>query len=115
MDMGRVLVFQQFFLERARTGARNAIVNNWTSTMTANFVCYNSTTAPTGGSGSVPGILGLLPSQVTVSTGTQSGTSVIQVSIQGISLFTWVPGMSGTYKTAPITVTLPAQSLGAAS
>lgn len=114
MDTGRMLLSQQFFAERARMGARYAAVNNWTSTMTANFVCYNSTTAPSG-QAPVAGMLGLLPSQVTVAQlGTQGTPDYrIQVTIQGVPMFSWVPGMAGMYVAPPAVASMPVQSLGA--
>src|SRR5579862_1263453 len=69
MDMGRLLLTEQFITERARTTARNAAVNNWDSTAVANYVVYNSTTAPANKNGvAQAGDLGLLASQVTYST-----------------------------------------------
>src|SRR5579864_2973064 len=63
LDMGRILLTEQFIAERARVGARNAVVNNWNSTDVANYVNDTTTTAP---SGNPPGFLGLLTSQVTL-------------------------------------------------
>jgi len=49
MDMGRILLMQQFLSERVRATARRAVVNNWDAIATKNYLVYNSTTAPTGG------------------------------------------------------------------
>src|SRR5260370_39251262 len=54
VDMGRILLWQQFIAERARVGARNAVVNNWDSTAVKNYVVYGSTTAPASQSGGTP-------------------------------------------------------------
>ena len=114
MDMGRMLLLQQFIAERARTAARSAVVNNWDSTAVANFLCYNSTTAPSGGP-TTPGYLGLLPSQVRYQALGKAGTPDyrLQVVVSGVPMLTWIPYISGRYTAAPITATMPAQSLGA--
>lgn len=114
MDMGRLLLVQQFITERARVTARTAALNNWGASDAANFFCYNSTTAP-GGDNTVPGYMGVLPSQVTYQT-LGSSTSPdyrLQVVVSGIPMFTWIPYIAGQYTAPPITVTTAAQSLGA--
>jgi hypothetical protein len=65
LDMGRILLIQQYITERTRATVRAAVVNSWDSTKTANYLVYNSVTAP---SGSPAGFMGLLPSQVTYTT-----------------------------------------------
>ncbi|HLG99413.1 MAG TPA: TadE family protein [Bryobacteraceae bacterium] len=114
MDMGRMLMVQQFIAERARTTVRNAVVNNWSASAVANFLCYNTTVAPSGGSNTA-GYLGLVPSQVSYQTlGTSNSSDYrMQVVVSGVRLFTSIPYMSGMYTAAPITATFPAQSLGA--
>lgn len=111
MDMGRMLLTQQYLVDRARLGARNAAVNNWTATQVQNFVCYNSTTAPQGGGA---GLLGLSPSQVSYQTlgSTSTGDYRVQVKITGVSMLTWIPYMSGTYTSQPVVATMVAGSLG---
>jgi len=111
MDMGRILLIQQFITERARMTARSAVVNNWTATATKNYLVYNSITAPTGGGA---GILGLLTSQVTYQALGTAGTADyrLQVKVSGVPAITWIPGISGTYTLAPIIATTPAQSMG---
>jgi Flp pilus assembly protein TadG len=112
MDMGRILLIQQFITERARAAVRSAVVNNWTATATKNYLVYNSTTAPNGGGA---GFLGLQTSNVTYQTLGTSGTPdyMIQVKVSGIQAITWIPYISGAYTLAPITFAMPAQSLGA--
>ncbi len=116
MDMGRMLLIQQFITERARVTVRAAVVNNWTAAQAANFLCYNSTSAPSGGT-STPGYLGLLPSQVSYQTlGLSTASDYrLQISVSGVPMLTWIPYISGSYNAPPITVTMPAQSLGATS
>ena len=116
MDISRMLMFQQFYTEHTRTAARSAVVNNWSSASTANYVCYDSTTAPAPVNG-VPtaGLLGCLPSTVTVSTlGTQNNPDYrLQVKVSGIQVLTWIPFMAGGYTLAPTIATMPIQSQGA--
>jgi Flp pilus assembly protein TadG len=129
VDMGRILLVQQFIVERARVGVRNAVVNNWDATAVANYVVYGSTTAPGSGSnngnndaqlpiegqGSPAGFLGLTPSEVTLTKVADSGVgdARYQVTVQGVALFTWIPYISGKYNAPTITATAPVQSLGA--
>jgi len=117
MDMGRLLLIQQFISERTRTTVRAAVVNNWTSTQVANYLCYNSTTAPPGATSTTPGFLGLTPSQVTYTAlGTAGAADYrLQVQVSGVQMFTWIPYMAGRYTAPTITATFAAQSLGATS
>ena len=112
MDMGRILMIQQFVTERARVTVRNAAVNNWDATATTNFLVYNSTTAPDGGGA---GFMGLLPSQVSYQTTGTAGQSdyQLQVQVSGVPAVTWIPYIAGSYTLPPITASAPAQSLGA--
>lgn len=76
---------------------------------------YGSTTAPEGGGA---GYLGLVTSQVSYQTVGTAGQSdyCVQVSVSGVpAMYFWIPNLAGTYALPPITVTLPAQSLGATS
>jgi hypothetical protein len=67
------------------------------------------------GQAPVPGLMGLLPSQITVNQlGTQGTPNYsIQVIIQGVPMLSWIPGMAGHYSAAPVSANMPAQSLGA--
>jgi Flp pilus assembly protein TadG len=112
MDMGRVLLMEQFVTERAREGARYAVVNNWDSTAVANYVVYGSSTAPNGGG---PGFLGLTTSEVNFSTiaDTGIGDGRDQVTVSGVHFPIFIPFIAGTYTAPTITVTAPAESGGA--
>jgi Flp pilus assembly protein TadG len=119
VDLGRILLSEQYLTERARTTARMAVVNDWTSSEVANFAAYGSTTAPTnGGSGNstiaVSGLLGLVPSNVTFTKFADSGLgdSRYQVKISGMQMFTWIPGIAGRYTAPTVIATAPVQSLG---
>ena len=113
VDMGRIMLMDQYLVERARVAARMAAVNNWDQTAVANYVAYNSTTAP--GQTSSAGLLGVLPSQVSYSTiGTAGDPSYcVKVTISGLQAFAFTPYMAGRFTLPSITVSLPAQSLGA--
>ncbi len=121
VDMGRVLLIQQFIGERARLGVRSAVVNNWDASQVANYVVYGNPGAPQDGgsndqsSPAQPGLLGLLPSQVTFTAYPDSGVNDAryQVTIQGVPLFTWVPFIAGRYNTPAVTPTMPVETLGA--
>lgn len=112
VDMGRVLLTQQFISERARVAVRSAVVNNWNSTSVANYVVYGSTSAPTG---NPPGYMGMTTSDVTFTSYADSGIgdARYQVTIQGVPLFTWVPYIAGQYNAPPVIATAPVQSQGA--
>jgi Flp pilus assembly protein TadG len=121
MDMGRILLIQQFIGDRARIGVRGAVVNNWTSSQVANYVVYGSPGSAQNENGNnnsssaQPGFLGLLPSQVTFTSYADSGIgdARYQVTVQGVPLFTWIPFIAGQYTSPTVTATMPVQSLGA--
>jgi Flp pilus assembly protein TadG len=112
MDMGRILLMQQYVSERVQETARMAVVNNWTAAETKNYLVYSSTTAPTG---STSGFLGLQTSQVSYQTLGTSGAADyrLQVKVSGVPALTWIPYVSGQYTLAPVVATIPAESLGA--
>lgn len=111
LDMGRLLLTQQFIAERARAAARAAAVRNWTSTEVANYLVFNSSTAPPG---VTVGMLGLKPSQVSFQKLGTAGASDyrLKIRVSGVQVLTFIPFMAGTYTAAPVTVTVPTQSLG---
>lgn len=116
MDIGRMLMTEMFITERARTAVRGAVVNNWDSTAVANYLVYNSTTSPDNVNGVAPtGYMGLQTSQVTFTALGTSGSADYryQVKVSGLQMFTWIPWIAGRYTAPPVTVTMPAQSLGA--
>ena len=113
LDMGRLLLTEQYASDRARTAVRNAVVNSWSASDVQNYVAYG-TTSPALLNGE-PGFLGITPSQVTFTSYPDSGLNDAryQVKIQGIPLLTWVPGISGRYTAPAVTATAPVQSQGA--
>jgi len=119
VDMGRVLLTQQYATDRARVAVRNAVVNAWSTSDIQNYVVYGTTAAPANVGPNqdqpAPGLMGLTTSQVTFTTYADSGIgdARYQVKIQGIPLFTWVPYIAGSYTAPPIVATAPVQSRGA--
>jgi Flp pilus assembly protein TadG len=121
LDMGRILLTEQFVTERARVTVRQAAVNNWNAADVQNYLVYDSITAPPvngqpeAGAGTTSGLLGLFPSQVSYTTLGTSGTPDyrLQVRVSGIPAFTWIPFIARSYTLPPVMATMPAQSLGA--
>lgn len=117
MDIGRVLLIEQFVTERARSTVREATVNSWSAATAANYLVYNSATAPasSGSAGAPAGFLGLQTSQVTYTPLGTAGTPDyrLQIKVSGVPLFMWTPWLAGQYTAPPVVVTMPAQSLGA--
>jgi Flp pilus assembly protein TadG len=105
-DFGWVLFFHQTLVHQARTGARYAAVNPASLTSAKNLVVYNQT------SGSGSGILGLQPSNVSV---TRDGTAGaiddrITVTISGYQYNMVTLGFAGSYTGKPITVSIPVEN-----
>jgi Flp pilus assembly protein TadG len=114
INMGQILLTQQFISERARVGVRSAVVNNWNATAVANYVAYGTTTTPAGGTGA-SGLMGLTANEVRLTTYADSGIgdARYQVTVSGVPLFSWIPYMAGKYTAPTIIVTAPVQSGGA--
>lgn len=112
MDMGRILLLQQFITERAREGARYSVVNNWSQTAVQNYVVYGTTAVPNGGG---PGFLGLQTSQVAFTSiaDTGIGDGRNQITVSGFTFPVFIPYIAGSYTAPSITVSVPTQSLGA--
>jgi len=112
LDMSRILLLQQFITERAREGARYAVVNNWNQTAVQNYVVYGSPTAPQGGG---TGFLGLTTTQVSCISIADSGIgdARYQVTVSGFQFPAFIPYLAGTWTAPAISVTAPTESLGA--
>jgi len=119
MDMGRILLMEQFITARAQATVRAATVNNWSAVNVQNYLVYNNTGAPgatnSNGSGSTSGLMGLLTSQVSYTALGTSGTPDyrLQVKVSGVPAFEWIPYIAGHYTLPTVVATMPAQSLGA--
>ena len=112
VDMGRILLTQQYVSQRAQAAARSAVVNNWDQAAVQNYLVYGSTAAPDGGGA---GLMGLTTSQVAFNTvaDTGIGDGRYQVVVSGVPMFTWIPYMAGKYYAPTVTATAPVQSQGA--
>jgi Flp pilus assembly protein TadG len=112
VDMGRILLTQQYISQRAQVAVRSAVVNDWTAADVQNYVVYGSTTAPDGGGA---GLMGLTTSEVAFNTvaDTGIGDARYQVVVSGVPMFTWIPYMAGKYNSPTVTATAPVQSQGA--
>ena len=111
MDMGRILLMEQYIAYRAEATVRQAAVNNWTSADAQNYLVYNDT------SGSGPGLMGLTASEVSYTTVGTSGAPdyMVQVTVSGVPAFEWIPFIAGRLALPSVVVTAPAQSLGTAN
>jgi Flp pilus assembly protein TadG len=105
VDFGQFLFLQQAIVERARSAARwGAVTDPTNSTAIRNMVLYLQSTAPSGGTAS----FGLTADMVSVSTadaGTDNYRLVLQIS--GYSYSVLSPYLAGSYKGAPISVSVP--------
>lgn len=115
LQMGVILASQQYYVERARAGARYAATAGYSSSDTSpikNYVCYGSTTAAANGRS---GLFGLKTTMVTVTRQGTAGTwnDRIEVTITGYSFASYIPWLSRTFVGRPIIATAPAQALGA--
>ncbi len=104
-DFGQFLFVQQAILERARAAARwGAATDPTNSGAIQNMVLYLQAKAPESGSPS----FGLTPSMVSVSTpdaGTDNYRLVVQIS--GYSYRVLSPYLAGSYRGAPVSVSVP--------
>jgi Flp pilus assembly protein TadG len=105
MDLGQALFLQEAMVERARSAARwGAVTDPTNSSAIQNMVLYLQSTVPASGGAS----FGLTPSMVSVSTadgGTDNYRLVVQIS--GYSYMVLSPYLAGSYRGAPITVSVP--------
>ena len=107
IDIGTVIFRLQGLVERARTGARYAVVNTYNPTSIRNVVVYGNS----GGTGSP--LLGLLPQYVTVANvDLGDGLSKIQVVIDGYPVRFFTPLIARATTLPRIEVSLTTESLG---
>ncbi|MBI3694287.1 MAG: hypothetical protein HY238_05550 [Acidobacteria bacterium] len=110
LDVGSVVFRLQGLVERARAGARYAVVNSFNATNVKNVVVYGNS-AGTGNP-----LLGLTTSMVTATNTDQGdGTSRIDVKISGYQFQFFTPLIAGAKTLPSVTVTLTTESLGAPS
>jgi Flp pilus assembly protein TadG len=104
-DFGQFLFLQQAMVERARAAARwGALTDPTNSAAIQNMVLYLQSSVPSSGTAS----FGLTANMVSVSTadaGTDNYRLVLQIS--GYSYSVLSPYLAGSYKGAPISVSVP--------
>jgi hypothetical protein len=104
-DLGQFLFIQQAMVDRARAAARWGAATDPTNTSAIqNMVLYLQSEAPENGKAS----FGLTPSMVSVSTadaGTDNYRLVVQISGYTYRLIS--PYLAGSYKGAPVSVSVP--------
>ncbi len=108
LDLGSALFRLQGLSERARAGARYAVVNVYDSTAIRNVVVYGNS-AGTGNP-----LMGLAPDMVSV-TSVDLGDSItkIQVVISNYRVWFFTPFIAGSKLLPAIEVSLTAESQGA--
>jgi hypothetical protein len=104
-DLGQYLFLQQAIVERARAAARwGAVTDPTNSVAIQNMVLYLQPTVPVNGTASF-GLTAGMVSATTADAGTDNYRLVLQIS--GYSLKLLSPYLAGTYKPAPISVSVP--------
>jgi hypothetical protein len=108
VDVGQILVFHQGLAERARAGARWAVVNPYDSEGIKNMVVYNS---PEPGAAAKP-FFYLDKSMVSTSL-LNSGTpeARVVVTISGYTFRFFTPVIARAYTARPITVSMPIEEM----
>ena len=108
-DVSQVMFFHHFLQQRARAGARYAVVNAYDAASITNIVVYNSRTAGT------VGLFGLSPSMVSV-TLLDAGTAAarVEVAISGFQMHFLSPGLMRDFSPGPFRAVLPVESAGSA-
>jgi hypothetical protein len=109
LDIGQLMFFEAMLGDRARAGARYAVVNTYDPVAIANVIAYNSPTAP----GTTTGLFGLQPSMVTVNRYNAGlAGDRIEVIISNFPLAFVGPFLSASFTSRQFRVVLPAQSMG---
>ena len=110
LDFGQFLFMHQSLAERVRWAARSSAVKDLTTTAVQNLVVYG-TASPTDGQRESPGLLGLTPSNVTVSyESPDTNATRLAVSVRNLSYSVFSPLMAGTYRNLPIRISVPLET-----
>jgi hypothetical protein len=110
IDVGQVMMFMQYFSERARAGARYATVNDYDPDLIRNVVVYNTANPADT---TQPGLMGLTTANVNVKrhdAGTD--TDRIEVAVENFQLQFYTPFLGGVFQPKPFRTVIPAESLG---
>jgi hypothetical protein len=108
VDVGQILVFHQGLVERARAGARWAVVNPYDSDSIKNVVVYNN---PEAGDGA-KAFFFLNKNMVSTSL-LNSGTpeARVVVTISGYTFRFFTPLVARAYTARPIMVSMPIEEM----
>lgn len=111
IDFGQILFFHLMLADRARAGARFAVVNAYDPVLITNVVVYNSVSAPLSSS---TGLFGLTTSMVNV-TRYDAGTTTdrVEVAISNFPIAFYSPWISGNLSPRSFRAIMPIESLGA--
>jgi len=110
MDAGQILFFHQFLSDRARAGARYAVVHTFNAATVKNVVVYENVS-----SSGMPGLFGMSTSMVSV-TRYDSGTANdrVLVRVSGFKMRFLTPWLAGIFTPGPFSAVMPMESAGTA-
>jgi hypothetical protein len=112
MDFGQILFFHHVLTERARAGARYAVVHVWDVAAVQKYVARNDPAAADG----TPGLFGVTPAMVQVlhsDVGTPSER--VEVRISSYQMRFLSPWLAGTFTPGPFRAVMPIESGGASN
>jgi hypothetical protein len=108
VDIGQVLVFHQGLVERARAGARWAVVNPYDSNRIKNVVVYNTPQPPP----SAEPLLNLDPTMITTAlVDSDTPEARIVVTISDYRFYFLSPFIAGGQRARPIAVSMPVEEM----
>ena len=104
MDFAQILFLHQSIVERVRSAARTAVVEQLSVTQIQNLVVYGKKTPDTG----QKGFFGLTPSNVLVTVGAGGGgEGNVRIRVTGLKFLILSPLMSRSGTSLPIQVVVP--------
>ena len=111
LDAGQILFFHQFLTDRARSGARYAVVHAYNADAIANVVAYLDASPAPG----TRGLFGLTAAMVQVNR-YDAGTAADRVSVKitGYEMRFLSPWLAGAFTPGPFQAVAPIESGGAA-
>ncbi len=111
-DMGQVFFYHNFLNDRARAGARYAVVHSYDAAAIKNVVAYNAPVPPAGASS---GLFGLSPTMVAVNRyDPGTGDDRVEISVSGYRLRFLSPWLARQFTPGPFRAVMPLEGAGAA-
>jgi len=107
VDVGQVLTMHQGLAERARAGARWAVVNPYDSGLIRNMVVYATPYPESGAKAALWNLSTSMVSCSLVSQGTPDARVVVGIQAYPFRFFT--PVIAGLYTAKPIVVSMPVE------